>query len=327
MISRRGLLGGALLAGVCAETGPVFGQPTGWPSKVIRLIVPFSAGGPSDAHARYVAAGIAEVLGGSVIVENVGGAAGTIGMMQVARAAPDGYTIGLGHVGTQAVNPHVQKNIPYDPFKAFVPVAQLTEYNSVLLINPNLPYKTLADLLAAAKAKPETITYGSAGLGSTNHLATEQLARAAGVKFVHVPYKGYAPARTDLLAGNIDFMFDVWGSSAADFIKSGTLRALASTAPTLDKSPENIPLISEMFPGFKATGWTGIFAPAGTPPQIVARLSDAIARTLNKPDARSTFESSGYQVAYASGDELGETMRKDYAELGALIKTLDVDSN
>lgn len=293
-----------------------------WPERPIRLIIPFPAGGPSDAHARFVANGMRTLLGQPIIPENIGGAGGSIGMGQVARAPADGYTIGLGHTGTHAVNPYLQTSIAYDPLHAFAPVARLTEYTSVLFVNPQRPYKTLADLLSAAKADPGRLTYGSAGVGSTNHLATEMLARAAGVQFTHIPYKGYAPARTDLLAGTIDFMFDVWSSAGAEFIKSGRMRALASSARTRLDSIPDIPPAAETVRGFSASGWTGVFAPAGTPASILEALESAIKRTLEPPAAQAAFRSFGYETAFASGKQLAAIVAKDHADMGALIKSI-----
>lgn len=293
-----------------------------WPDRPIKLIIPFPAGGPSDVHARYVATGINTLLGQPVVSENVAGAGGSIGMGQVARSPADGYTIGLGHTGTHCVNPFLQAHLSYDPLRSFTPVARLTEYTSVLFVNPQRPYKTLADLLAAAKAQPGRLTYGSAGIGSTNHLATEMLARAAGVQFTHVPYKGYAPARTDLLAGTIDFMFDVWGTAGAEYIKSGRLRALASSARTRLDSMPDIPAAAETVRGYSASGWTGIFAPARTPAAVVDVLESAIRKTLEAPGAQAAFRTFGYEAAFAGGKQLASIVAKDHAEMAALIKAI-----
>lgn len=319
MFNRRKVL---QTMGVAAAAPSFYALASAWPERPIRLVIPFPVGGPSDAHARFVADGLRNLLKQPIIADNVGGAGGSIGMGQVARAPADGYTIGLGHTGTHAVNPYLQASIGYDPLRAFAPMARLTQYTSVLFVNPQRPYKTLAALLAAAKADPGRLTYGSAGVGSTNHLATEMLARAAGVQFTHIPYKGYAPARTDLLAGTIDFMFDVWSGAGAEFIKSGKLRALASSAPTRLDSMPDIPAAAETVPGYSASGWTGLFAPTGTPAPVLGTLESAVKRTLEAPGAQAAFRSFGYEMAFASGKQLAAIVAKDHADMGALIRSL-----
>jgi tripartite-type tricarboxylate transporter receptor subunit TctC len=293
-----------------------------WPEKPLTLIIPFAAGGPSDASGRYLASELEKLLGQPVIAENVGGAAGSIGIGKVAHAAPDGYVIGLGHTGTFSVNPYLQPDIPYDPLKDFTTIARMTAYTSVLFSNPDRPFATLAEFIAAAKAAPKTLTYGSAGPGSTNHLAMEQFAHAAGIELVHVPYKGYAPARTDLMAGVIDVMFDVWSATGADLIATGKLNGLGSTAREPVASQGDIPLISGTLPGFSTEGWTGILGPVGLPADVVARLDQAIAEILARPGSVEAMRSYGYETFYEGPKAFATRIAVENAEFGVLIKSL-----
>lgn len=316
-----------MLAGLSAALtlGPLAG-PAGaavqWPRQAITLVVPFAAGGPSDASARYIGRELEKALGQSVVIENIGGAAGSIGIGKLARSAPDGYVIGLGHTGTFSVNPYLQPDIPYDALKDFAPVSRMTGYTSVLFSNAARPFATVADFIAAAKAAPGKLTYGSAGPGSTNHLAMEQFAQAAGIRLVHVPYKGYAPARTDLVAGVLDVMFDVWSTNGADLIATGKLRGLGSTARQPVASQNGIPPIGNTLPGFATEGWTGILAPAKTPGEILDILDKAIAGILVRPATVEAIRSYGYETVYEGRDVFARTIASENAELGTLIKSL-----
>jgi tripartite-type tricarboxylate transporter receptor subunit TctC len=227
-----------------------------WPSRPIKFIVPFAAGGPTDGASRHITTRLEKVLGQPIVVENVAGQGGGIGASRIARAEPDGYTIGLVHVGTQAINPAIYPTLNYDPLNDFASIARIYEYTNVLVVNAGKPYRTLADLIKAAKEKPGTINFGSAGIGSSNHLSAEMLASMTGTKFVHVPYRGSAPAMTDLVAGNVDFMFDVLLTSKP-FMDGGQLRALAVTSPTRMAQLPDLPTIAETVPGFDVVGWVG----------------------------------------------------------------------
>lgn len=321
-MKRRELLVGLSAALTLGPLAGPAGAAVQWPRQAITLVVPFAAGGPSDASARYIGRELEKSLGQSVVIENIGGAAGSIGIGKLARSAPDGYVIGLGHTGTFSVNPYLQPDIAYDALKDFAPVARMTGYTSVLFSNAARPFATVADFIAAAKAAPGKLTYGSAGPGSTNHLAMEQFAQAAGITLVHVPYKGYAPARTDLVAGVLDVMFDVWSTNGADLIATGKLRGLGSTARRPVASQNGIPPIANTLPGFATEGWTGILAPAKTPGEILDILDKAIAGILAQPATVEAIRSYGYETVYEGRDAFAKTIALENAELGILIKSL-----
>jgi tripartite-type tricarboxylate transporter receptor subunit TctC len=302
----------SLVASAVAQTGS-------WPSRPIRFIVPFAAGGPTDGASRHITTRLEKVLGQPIVVENVAGQGGGIGASRIARAEPDGYTIGLVHVGTQAINPAIYTSLNYDPLNDFSSIARLYEYSNVLVVNASKPYKSLEDLIKAAKDKPGTINFGSAGIGSSNHLSGELLASMTGTKFVHVPYRGSAPAMTDLVAGNVDFMFDVLLTSKP-FLDSGQLRALGVTSPKRMTQLADVPAIAETVPGFDVVGWVGIAGPKGMPPAIVDRLSREIEKILQEKDTVERFSAWGFDTLYGSPDQLTAAVRKDHALWGPIVK-------
>jgi tripartite-type tricarboxylate transporter receptor subunit TctC len=251
-----------------------------YPSKPIRFVVPFPPGGPLDIMGRGIAQKLQEAWGQPVVVENRPGAGGGIGADLVAKSPGDGYTLLMGAVSTHAINPSLYAKIPYDPQKDFVPVALVAQVPNVLVVNPSLPVQTVQELIAYARAKPGTLSFGSGSTGSTGHLAGELFKTEAGVDMVHIPYKGGAPAMQDLLAGQTQLMFDNL-ANALPQVKAGKLRALAVT--TLKRAPSvpDLPTIAESgLPGFDLTTWFGIFVPAGTPPETVARFNAEIVKAL-----------------------------------------------
>jgi tripartite-type tricarboxylate transporter receptor subunit TctC len=251
-----------------------------YPSKPIRFVVPFPPGGPLDIMGRGIAQKLQEAWGQPVVVENRPGAGGGIGADLVAKSPGDGYTLLMGAVSTHAINPSLYAKIPYDPQKDFVPVALVAQVPNVLVVNPSLPVQTVQELIAYARAKPGTLSFGSGSTGSTGHLAGELFKTEARVDMVHIPYKGGAPAMQDLLAGQTQLMFDNL-ANALPQVKAGKLRALAVT--TLKRAPSvpDLPTIAESgLPGFDLTTWFGIFVPAGTPPETVAKLNAEIVKAL-----------------------------------------------
>ncbi|MFM7010227.1 MAG: Bug family tripartite tricarboxylate transporter substrate binding protein [Betaproteobacteria bacterium] len=253
-----------------------------YPEKSIRLVVPFATGGTSEIVARSVANGLTSVLGQSVYVENKPGGAGNIAMAEVKRANPDGYTLILGHVGTLAVNQLLfGKKLPYDPNKDFVPVTLVAKVPNVIAVSSKSPYKTIADLIADAKANPKKINYGSAGNGSAGHLAMEYFASEAGIELTHVPYKGSGNMLTDLIGGQIQATFNGLPSLIGQ-IKGGALHPLAVGSSERSKALPDVPTLSESgFKGFETSQWYGIIAPAGTPANVIATLQQAISKVLN----------------------------------------------
>ena len=307
----------ALLATAPAAS---FAQPA-FPSKTIRLIAPFAPGGALDLTARVVGQVITEQLGQPVIVDNRAGAAGAIGSEQVARAAPDGYTLLLGATTTHGINPVLQQ-LSYDPIKDFTPVSLVVTIPHVLVVNPTLPVNTLPDLIKYARSKPG-LTYGSAGTGSPHHLAGEMLKIATGIDITHVPYKGSAPAMSDVIAGQVQFM-SIELTAAVSQLKAGKLRAIAIA--TAKRVPGvDLPTVGESgVPGFEVTAWYAVYAPARTPRNVVDTLSKAIARGLGSGEAREKLASLNAVTVGSTPEELAVHMRSELARWSKVIKTAGV---
>ena len=294
-----------------------------YPGKPIRWLIPFSAGGPTDVLARAIAPQLGEALGVPVIVENRVGAGGSLAMDAVAKAPPDGYTIGMGHTGTQAINPHLYAMLPYDPLKDFAPVTPVVSYVNVLVVNPNVPVKTVADLVAYAKANPDKVSFASGGNGATNHLSGELLKSITGAPMLHVPYKGSAPALTDVIAGNATCMFDILVTSLPQ-IRAGRVRALAVTSAKRSPYAPEIPTMRESgVEGYEEAGsdlWFGVFAPAGTPRPIVDRLNAELIKALRTPEVGERIRAQAYDVWTLAPDEFAAFLRTDYAKWGKVVR-------
>ena len=267
-----------------------------WPSRPIRMIVPFPPGGSTDILGRAIAAKLQDALGQPVVVENKPGAGGSIGATEAARAPADGYSIFMGHIGTLAVNPSLYPNLPYDPRKSFVPVALVARVPNVLVVNPQVPANDVAQLIALAKAKPGQLRYASGGNGSAAHLAMEYFKLRAGVDVMHIPYKGTAPAVTDVLGGQVEITMTGVPAVAA-YVKAGKLRALGVSGAGVVATLPGVPPIAATIPGFEAIQWYGVVAPAGTPSPIVERLNAEINRALGSPELRARLESEGADAA------------------------------
>ena len=264
-----------------------------YPSKPIRLIVPYPPGGPLDIMARAIGQKLTEAWSQPVVVDNRAGAGGNIGADLVAKSPADGYTLLMGAVATHAINPTLYAKLPYDPVKDFAPVALVAQVPNILVVNPSVPARSVRELIDLVRARPGYLNFGSGSTGSTGHLAGELFNTMAGVKMVHIPYKGGAPAMADLLAGQVQLMFDNL-ANALPQVKAGRLRALAVT--TLARSPAmpELPTIAESgLPGFDLTTWFGVMAPARTPPEIVVKLNAEIVRALNAKDMRERLEKMG----------------------------------
>jgi tripartite-type tricarboxylate transporter receptor subunit TctC len=310
-----------LVAILALASGQALAQP--YPSKPIRWLIPFSAGGPTDVLARAIAPKLSESLGVPVIVENKVGAGGSLAMDAVAKAAPDGYTIGMGHSGTQSINPHLYAKLPYDPLKDFAPITPVVSYVNVLVCNPNVPVKTVADLVAYAKANPDKVSFASGGTGATNHLSGELLKAVTGAPMLHVPYKGSAPALVDVMAGNATCMFDILVTSLPQ-IKGGKVRALAVTSAKRSGYAPDIPTMRESgITGYEEAGsdlWFGVLAPAGTPKPIVDRLHGELVKALKTPEVGERIHAQAYDVWTLSPDEFMAFLRTDYARWGKVVK-------
>ena len=294
-----------------------------YPNKPIRWLIPFSAGGPTDVLARAIAPKLGESLGVAVLVENRVGAGGSLAMDAVAKAAPDGYTIGMGHTGTQAINPHLYAKLPYDPLKDFAPITPVVSYVNVLVVNPNVPAKSVAELVAYAKANPGKANFASGGNGATNHLSGELLKALTGAPMVHVPYKGSAPALTDVIAGNATCMFDILVTSLPQ-IRAGKVRPLAITSSKRSPYAPDIPTMKEAgVTGYDEAGsdlWFGVFAPAGTPKPVVDRLHAELVKALGTPEVSERIRAQAYDTWTLAPEEFAAFLRTDHAKWGKVVK-------
>lgn len=314
---------GVLLSAVAFALFAVQAFAQTYPNRSIRWLIPYSAGGPSDLLARAVAPKLSEQLGVPVIVENKVGAGGSIAMDAIAKAAPDGYTIGLGLTGTQMINPYLYAKLPYDPLKDFSPVTPLVSYTNVLVVGPNSPVKSIAELVAYAKANPDKVTFASGGRGTSNHLAGELLKALTGAPMLHVPYKGNAPAIVDLISGNVTCMFDILATGLAQ-VRAGKVRAIAVTSMKRSPYAPDIPtLIESGVEGYEQAGadlWIGVFAPPGTPKAIVDRLHAELEKAMKAPAVTERVRALHYDAWTLPPEEFAAYLRTDYLKWGNITK-------
>ncbi|MDO8248350.1 MAG: tripartite tricarboxylate transporter substrate binding protein [Rhodoferax sp.] len=322
--SRRGFSLGALaaaaaLGSILLAPGTVAAQAA-FPNKPITIVVPFSAGGTTDILARIVGQALSTELGQPVIIDNRAGAGGNIGGQVAAKATADGHTLFMGTVGTHAINASLYKKMPFDPIKDFAPLTRVANVPNLLVANPAQPYKSVAELIAYAKANPGKVNFGSSGNGSSIHLSGELFNAMAKVQMVHVPYKGSAPAMTDLLGNQIGIMFDNL-PSAIQHVRSGKLRPIAVT--TAKRSPElpNVPTIAEAgVPGYEATSWFGLFAPAATPPAVISKLNTAIVKVLGQADIKKKIEEQGAEVYSETPEQFAAFIQKEAVKWGKVVR-------
>ncbi len=293
----------------------------GYPNKPIRVIIPYPPGNTADILARLIGPKMTERMGQQVIVENRAGASGLIGMELVARAAPDGYTIGVGQGGNLVVAPHTYKKIPYDPLQDFVPVAIFATNYLVIVTNPDVPFRSVGEMIAYAKANPGKLTVATNGEGGFPHLAFEQLGVMAGFKFQHVPYKGTAAIVTDVVGGQVQVGIDGI-SGMAPHIRSGRLRLLAITNATRVPLWPDTPAAAEAVPGYESGGWFGFVAPAGTPRGIVVRLNEEINRAMKEPEIAEKMVAAGLIIVTESPEFFGDIIKTDYAKYGKLMRDI-----
>jgi tripartite-type tricarboxylate transporter receptor subunit TctC len=317
MHSRRGFLRWTAAA-LTMHALPASAQQ--YPSHALRLIVPFPPGGPTDIVARPLAVKLAEALGQAVIVDNRGGAGGNVGAEVVANASPDGYTLLMGTVGTQAINVTLYKHLAFDPAKDFVPIAQVASAPVLLVANPKLPVNSVKELIALAKQKPGALNYGSAGSGSPGHLSGELFKSMAGVEITHIPYKGSAPAVANLIGGEIQLMFDPI-QSPLPHVKSGMLKALGVSSAKRSPLLPDTPTIAEAgVPGYETTAWWGIFAPVKTPPAIVDRLHAEIDKIVRSDFYHQQLAPLGAEPVSGSAAVFAEFVRSETAKWGIVVK-------
>ncbi|MFT3719021.1 Bug family tripartite tricarboxylate transporter substrate binding protein [Pseudorhodoferax sp.] len=322
---RRLLLGAAALA-ACAASLPVLAQ-AGWPNKPIRMVVPFAPGGTTDIMARAVAVELARSLGQAVVVDNKAGAGGNIGADIVAKAAPDGYTILMGTVGTQAINKWLYDKMPYDPVKDFTPITLVAGVPNVMVVNTEkaraLKIHNVQDFIAYAKANPGKLNMASSGNGTSIHMAGELFKTMTGAYMVHFPYKGSGPALMDMVAGNMDVMFDNL-PSAMQQIKGGKLTALAVTSAQRSPALPDVPTVEQAggpaVKGFEASSWFGLLAPAGTPPEIVNRIQQDVAKALKTREVSERLQAQGAIPGGNTPAEFGRFIDAELKKWGPVVK-------
>jgi tripartite-type tricarboxylate transporter receptor subunit TctC len=292
-----------------------------YPNKPIRIVIPFPPGNTTDIMSRLIAPKMTERLGQTVIVENRPGASGMLGLDLVAKAAPDGYTIGCVQGGNMVVLPHTSKNVPYDPLKDFAPIAVTTTNYLAIVANPNAPFKSIGEMVAYAKANPGKLTVATNGEGGFPHLAFEHLRTMAGIQYTHVPYKGSAAIATDIIGGQVQAGIDgITGMTP--HIKSGRLRILATTNKTRPALWPDTPVAAEDVPGYESGGWFGYAAPAATPREIVLRLNEEINRAIKSPEVTEKLLGLGLIIVTEPPDYFAALLKSDFDKYGKLVKDI-----
>jgi tripartite-type tricarboxylate transporter receptor subunit TctC len=292
-----------------------------YPTRAIRLVVPFTPGGSTDILARAIGVELSRAWGQPVVVDNVPGAGGAIGADRVAKAAPDGYTLLMGHIGTLAVNPSLYPNLPYDPVRHFAPVAFVARVPNVLVVHPSVKANSVKELVALARSRPGQLNYGSGGNGSAANLATEYFKLQTDTSLLHIPYRGTAPAISDLLSGQIQVLFS--GAPAVlPHLKSGHLKVLAVSSPQRIDALPDVPTVAESgYAGFEADQWYGVVAPAGTPRDVVARLNAQINLALSAPELKARLSNEGALAAPASPEAFGQRIVTEIARWKPVIQS------
>jgi tripartite-type tricarboxylate transporter receptor subunit TctC len=297
-----------------------------YPARPVRMVVPFPAGGPTDIVGRTMAQKMSELLGQQVIVDNRGGAGGMIGTEQVAKAAPDGYTMLMGTIGGIAVAMSLQPNRGYDTLRDFAPITQSVTVTNILVVHPSVPAKNVKELLAIAKTKKGGLNYASSGAGTVTHLAGELFKLMGKVDITHVPFKGGAPALTALLSGEVDMSYEN-SLVVLPHVKSGKVRALAVTGQKRSRLMPELPTIAETLPGYNASGWYGLFVPAATPKPIIARLSSESIKVLKMPDVIERLSSQGAEPVGSTPEEFGAYVRSEIDKWANLVKVANMKAD
>lgn len=300
------------------------GSGQGYPIKPIRIVVPYAAGGPIDIMTRPLAQKLSEAMANPVVIDNRAGANGIIGVDNVAKSPADGYSLVVASGGSHAIGPHVYAKLPYDVFKDFAPVSLFATMPELLVVHPALPVKSVKELVALAKARPNQLNFGSSGTGGTPHLAAELLKSAAKIEMVHVPYKGMGPATMDLIAGQLQLVF-------ADLpvllpqVKGDKLRALAVATPKRSANLPNVPTMTEAgFPQIEAYNWYALFAPAATPKPITARLNAEIAKVISNPAVKSFTQNQGAEAVSSTPEELAAIHKREFDKWGGIVRAAGI---
>jgi tripartite-type tricarboxylate transporter receptor subunit TctC len=318
-------LAGAAAAALALSGHPLPAQAQTYPNRAITLVIPFAPGGSTSIVGRGIADKMSELLGEKVVVDNRPGAGGTVGTKAVAKSEPDGYTLVLGYTGTLGIGPSLYKNVGYDPRKDFAPIGLIGNAPNSLVVHPSFPAKTIAELVAYAKANPGKVNFGSAGAGTVSHITGEYFAASAGIKLVHIPYKGTGPALTDLLGGHIPMAFAPIPASHPN-VTAGALRALAVTSTTRSSLLPEVPTISEsVLPGFDASLYYGLAAPAGTPRPIIDKLNKALRDALASPEVKRQLTQDGTEITPGTPEDYAAFIDKDEKKWSQLVKASGVE--
>lgn len=312
----------ATLCAACA-LGSAAAAAQGWPTKPIRIINPYAPGGPSDILARQITQKMGESLGQPVVIESRAGGAGVIGADHVAKSPPDGHTLLFANIGFITILPALRASMPYDPVKDLDPITQLVSGPLVLLVRPDLPFRSVADVIAYAKANPGKLTYGSSGTGANTHLAGEMLGAMAGIRMLHVPFKGASQILTELLAGRIDLYFNNI-STSMPYIQNGKLRGLAVTTLKRSSALPELPAVADGLPGYEVDSWYGVMAPAGTPKDIVNRVRDELVKNLRTPETLERLRQGGLDPVGSTPAEYAAKIREDLARWAKLVKSTGI---
>ena len=315
----------SLVVGVAACTALAAAPALAQSGQTVRLVVGYAAGGPVDAAARLFAPAFAKELGTTVVVENRPGAGGVLGGNSVVKAAPDGLLLFFAASPTMTISPHILKAMSFDPAKDLKPIAPILSYSNVLVVSKDQPFKTIKELLAYAKANPGKLSYGSAGVGASNHLSGELFAKLTGTSYNHIPYKGNAPAMTDVMGGQLNMMFDIIGG-ARPYIASGRVRALAVTSIERNASLPDVPTMREEgVADYEVGGWYGLYGPAQLPAAMVARYNEATRKALATVELRSKWLEQGYELWLGSPETLSDRASKDLAIWATVSKGIQVE--
>jgi len=294
-----------------------------FPSRPVRIIVAFPAGGGTDIVARTLSPKLSEALGQQVVVDNRGGASGLVGTELAAKSAPDGHTLFMGTLGNLSVNPLLFSKLPFDVARDFAPLTQAVSVTFMLYVHPSLPVKTVRDLITLAKSRPGSINYASSGSGGAPHLAAELFNSLAGIKMIHVPYKGSSPSFTDVLGGQVPITFDSL-TQGLPYVKAGRLRAVATLGPKRTQVLPDVPTVNETLAGYEVVNWFGIVVPAGTPREVIARLHSEIVKILRMPDISERLSAQGSDPVGSSPDEFGAFMKSETAKWARVIKEANI---
>ncbi len=314
----------AFLAVAVLAASSAIAMAQDWPTRPLRIVVPFPAGGSADTQTRVIADELSKVLGQPVVIENKPGAGGNIGASELARSQPDGYTLFMATTGTHASNVSLYDKLPYDPVKDFAPLTMVTIYPQVVVPSLKMKDASLKDVIAQLKAAGDKANFGSSGTGSPTHLGGELFKRATGTQMVHVPYRGQGPALNDMLAGQLDVMFPSI-SDVLSFLQSGKLRAVAVMNDTRLKQIPDVPTMAELgYPGVTSSIWTGLYTKAGTPQPVIDRLNKELVKIINAPVFKDKFEALGFEVRSSTPQELAKFTEAETKRWGDIIKSLNI---